>query len=73
MKLSVSLSGEDVGFLDAYAQDHGIGSRSATLQRAVQLLRDVQLEQAYADAWDEWERSGDADAWAPSTADGLDR
>lgn len=73
MKLSVSLSGEDVEFLDAYAKDHGIGSRSATLQRAVQLLRDVQLEQAYADAWDEWERSGDADAWAPATADGLDR
>lgn len=73
MKLSVSLSGEDVEFLDAYAQDHGIGSRSATLQRAVQLLRDVQLEQAYADAWDEWEREGEAAAWENVASDGLDR
>ena len=32
MKLSVSLPDEDVEFLDRYAAEHGIGSRSAAVQ-----------------------------------------
>lgn len=38
MKLSVSLTPDDVDFLDTYAREHGMSSRSATLQHAVQRL-----------------------------------
>ncbi|MGH8826124.1 MAG: ribbon-helix-helix domain-containing protein [Jiangellaceae bacterium] len=50
MKVSVSLPDEYIAFLDEYARSHGIESRSATLHRAVRLLRASQLETAYADA-----------------------
>ncbi|TKG71813.1 ribbon-helix-helix domain-containing protein [Prauserella endophytica] len=73
MKMSVSLPAEDVEFLDSYAREHDIGSRSAALHRAVELLRATQLGDAYADAWAEWEEAGEAAAWEPATADGLPR
>ncbi|MBK1787014.1 ribbon-helix-helix domain-containing protein [Prauserella cavernicola] len=73
MKMSVSLPSEDVEFLDDYAREHAIGSRSAALHRAVDLLRAAQLGDAYADAWDEWEQTGEASVWEPATADGLSR
>lgn len=72
MKLSVSLPDEEIEFVDAYAEDQGIRSRSAVLLRAVRLLRAVELGGAYQEAWDEWARSGDADRWEPALADGID-
>ncbi len=39
----MSLSDDDVAFLDEYAEAQGIASRSAVLQRAVMLLRTSQL------------------------------
>ncbi|MFC4001888.1 antitoxin [Prauserella oleivorans] len=69
--MSVSLPDEDVQFLDTYAREHDIGSRSAALHRAITLLKASQLADAYAEAWEEWERSGEAEAWEPATADGL--
>lgn len=71
MKLSISLSEEDVAALDRYVQAAGAPSRSAAIQRAIRLLADPELEEAYAAAWDEWQASGDADAWEVTTADGL--
>jgi Arc/MetJ-type ribon-helix-helix transcriptional regulator len=71
MKLSVSLPEDDVAFLDAYARDQGIESRSAAVHRAVGLLRTTQLAEAYEDAWETWSASDDAAAWEASTADGL--
>lgn len=71
MKVSVSLPDEDVEFLDRYAADHGVGSRSAAVQRAVRLLRATGLGAAYEDAWSDWERDGDAMLWASTSADGL--
>jgi Arc/MetJ-type ribon-helix-helix transcriptional regulator len=50
MKLSVSLSSEDVSFLDEYARERKIASRSAVLQRAVDQLRASELGAAYAEA-----------------------
>jgi Arc/MetJ-type ribon-helix-helix transcriptional regulator len=72
MKISVSLPDEDVDFLDEYAQNLGIRSRSAVIQRAVRLLRAAELGPAYAEAWEEWETSGDADAWDSVVGDGLE-
>jgi Arc/MetJ-type ribon-helix-helix transcriptional regulator len=71
MKVSVSLPGEDVRFLDEYARDQGLDSRSAALHRAVRLLRTMELRSTYEAAWDEWAAAGEADAWEPTTGDGL--
>ena len=72
MKLSVSLPDEDVKFLDEYARSEGIKSRSAVVQRAVRLLRAAELGPAYAQAWQEWDASGDADLWETVSADGIE-
>jgi len=70
MKLSVSLPDEDVKFLDDYAKQLGIESRSAVVHRAVRLLQASELGPAYEAAWEEW-AAGDADAWDATVADGL--
>lgn len=71
MKLSISLADDDVAFLDTYAEEHESGSRSAAIQKAVRLLRAAQLEHEYAEAFQEWEESGDAALWDATSADGL--
>jgi Arc/MetJ-type ribon-helix-helix transcriptional regulator len=71
MKLSISLSDDDVEFLDAYAERLGVASRSAVIQKAVRLLRASELGAAYAAAWDEWDASGEEDAWNDVVVDGL--
>ena len=71
MKVSVSLLGDDVQFLDEYAREQGLGSRSAALQRAVRLLRTAELGGTYEAAWGEWATEGEADAWESTTGDGL--
>jgi hypothetical protein len=35
------------------------------------MLRLTELNDAYGAAWDEWESTGDAAAWEPTTGDGL--
>ncbi len=71
MKLSVSLSREDVAVLDDYARTAGLRSRSAALQQAIRLLRHADLEQDYVAAWDEWDASGEREAWEGVTGDGF--
>ncbi len=71
MKVSISLPDRDVEFLDGYAREHGIETRSAALQQAVRLLRTSELHEGYAKAWQEWSDSGDAEAWEATSADGL--
>ncbi|MGB7447894.1 MAG: ribbon-helix-helix domain-containing protein [Ornithinimicrobium sp.] len=71
MKLSISIPDEDVATLDRYAEAAGMASRSAAIQRAIRLLAQPALDDAYAAAWEEWEASGDAAAWEETTADGL--
>ena len=71
MKASVSLPGEDVQFLDEYARDQGLESRSAALQKAVRLLRSAELGAAYESAWEQWSADGEAEPWEATTGDGL--
>ena len=71
MKVSISLSDDDVEFLDAYAERLGVASRSAVIQKAVRLLRASELGAAYAAAWDEWEASEDSDMWNEVVDDSL--
>jgi Arc/MetJ-type ribon-helix-helix transcriptional regulator len=70
VKLSVSIPDEDLAFIDQYATDHGVGSRSAVVQQAVSLLRVTELGDDYAAAWDDWADS-EADVWDSTAADGL--
>jgi Arc/MetJ-type ribon-helix-helix transcriptional regulator len=71
MKVSVSLPDEDIEFLDAYAEGQGIGSRSAVVHRAVQLLRAHDLGPAYEEAWEEWSSGDDGSVWETTAGDGL--
>lgn len=71
MKLSVSLPADDVATLDEFVRSAGLPSRSAALQRAIQMLRLADLEQDYRAAWEEWESSGDHEAWDAAAGDGL--
>ena len=54
MKVSVSLTDDDVAFVDKYAAQTGVPSRSAVIHQAIELLRNAGLEEAYSTAWDEW-------------------
>lgn len=71
MKLSVSLSDEDVAVLDAYVKNAGLASRSAALQHAIRMLRHAALEHDYEAAWSEWAETEEADFWAETLNDGL--
>jgi Arc/MetJ-type ribon-helix-helix transcriptional regulator len=71
VKLSVSLSREDLEFLDAYAKAHSLPSRSAVVQQAIRVLRREELPDAYAHAWEEWEAAGEAEVWDQASGDGL--
>jgi metal-responsive CopG/Arc/MetJ family transcriptional regulator len=71
MKVSVSLRGEDVEFLDAYARAHGKASRSAALTDAVRALRDAQLRSEYEQAVVDWEDGGDAELWERAAPDRI--
>ena len=71
MKLSVSLSSEDVALLDEYARSAGLPSRSAALHHAIGMLRYAGLERDYAAAWDEWANGDDHATWDVASGDGL--
>jgi hypothetical protein len=71
MKLSVSLSDDDVAALDEYVKMANLPSRSAGLQRAVQMLRHPDLEDEYAEAWTDWSADGHSVAWEAAVGDGM--
>ena len=71
MKLSISLSDEDLAVLDAYVQRTGLPSRSAAVQQAIAMLRYPTLEQDYGNAWSEWTAAGEEAGWESTSADGL--
>jgi Arc/MetJ-type ribon-helix-helix transcriptional regulator len=71
VKVSLSIPSADVEFLDSYAHEHRIESRSAAVQRAIALLRAAELGDDYELAWEEWEESGEAELWESTAADAL--
>jgi Arc/MetJ-type ribon-helix-helix transcriptional regulator len=70
MKVSVSIPDDDVRFLDEYAREQGLESRSAAVHRAVRLLRTAELAEAYQAAWEEWGAASAAD-WDRTAGDGM--
>jgi Arc/MetJ-type ribon-helix-helix transcriptional regulator len=71
MKVSVSLPDDDLAFIDEYVHRTGAPSRSSALHEAVTLLRLSEIEDAYANAWEEWREAGDDDLWEATSGDGL--
>jgi hypothetical protein len=71
VKVSVSISAADIEFMDRYAAQHDVKSRSGVIQRALSLLRSTQLEDDYAAAWKEWDGTEDAALWETTVGDGL--
>jgi Arc/MetJ-type ribon-helix-helix transcriptional regulator len=71
MKVSVSLPDEDIEFLDAYAANNGMASRSAAVHKAVRLLRSTGLSAAYEQAWAEWASDDDSTDWETVVSDGV--
>jgi hypothetical protein len=71
MKLSVSVPSEDIAFLDAYAAENALGSRSAALHHAISALRVSALPGSYAEAWSDWNGDGDASVWETTAGDGA--
>jgi len=71
MKVSLSIPDEDVRFLDNFARDHGISSRSAAVQRSIALLRERELKEHYKIAMQEWRDSPDRELWESTVGDGL--
>jgi Arc/MetJ-type ribon-helix-helix transcriptional regulator len=72
MKVSVSLPGADVQFLDDYTREQGLLSRSAAVQKAVRLLRAAELSAAYESAWEEWATDdGEGRMWESTVGDGM--
>ena len=67
MKVSLSMSVEDLAFLDAETRDGRYASRSAATQEAVRLLRESRLADAYAAAYAE----DDGREWDAVVGDGL--
>jgi hypothetical protein len=70
VKLSVSLSAEDLAVLDAYVEQAALPSRSAGLQRAVRMLRHPTLEDDYDQAWSDW-TGEDQNPWGNTAGDGF--
>ncbi|WP_306360342.1 ribbon-helix-helix protein, CopG family [Nocardia sp. CC227C] len=71
MKLSVSLTEEDLATLDAEVCRAGLPGRSSAVRKAIALLRARALEDAYEQAWDEWEGSDEESVWSTAADDGL--
>jgi antitoxin ParD1/3/4 len=65
-KLSVSLPGALAEFVEQYRTAHACKSRSEVIERALLLLRQRELEQAYGEAAKE-----NDPAWEITTGDGL--
>lgn len=69
MKLSVSLSDDDLATIDEEVRRSDLPSRSAAVHKAIELLRARALEDAYEQAWEEWEEAGEEAAWSVATGD----
>lgn len=65
-KLSISLPVSLVEFVEKYRQEKGCKSRSQVVEKALELLREQEMEEAYQFASQEIESS-----WDVTTADGL--
>lgn len=72
MKTSISVEEKDLDFLDKYASDHNLGTRSAAVRKAIDALRKEELAWQYGQAFSEWEGSSEKEFWERFSGDGID-
>ncbi|MGG6240812.1 CopG family transcriptional regulator [Nodosilinea sp. AN01ver1] len=65
-KFSISLPQPLLTFVESYRESHACKSRSQVIEKALELLREQELEEAYGQAADEIDA-----AWDVTVADGL--
>ena len=65
-KLSISLTPEAIGVIDAYRATHAVKSRSQVVEQALRRLREDELEAAYREA-----SAADLSEWDVTLSDGL--
>ncbi len=70
-RFTISVDNELATFLESYQSQHQIANRSEVIAKAIKLLREQELGQAYYEAGLEWERSKDAKLWETTSNDGL--
>ena len=71
MKLSITLPGKDVAYIDRHIADHDEPSRSAVIRKAIERLRHEELSAAYAEICKEWGTEDDL-LWETTVGDGLE-
>ncbi len=65
-KLSISIPGSSLDFIEKYRKKHALKSRSHVIETAISVLRERELEAAYRDASREYDP-----AWEVTNSDGL--
>lgn len=72
-KLSVTVETELYRFLERYQSQYQLSTKSEVVERALELLRKLELERAYTEAAEEWETNPDASLWENAANDGLEQ
>jgi putative addiction module CopG family antidote len=72
MKVSISLSDDDLAFIDEQTAAGIYASRSAAMAAGIRRLRELASLPQYLEDFLEWENSGEAALWETAVADGLD-
>lgn len=65
-KLSVSVPGSLAKFVEEYRDEHNLKTKSSVVERALEVLREQELERAYAHSAQEVDP-----AWEETSNDGL--
>lgn len=71
MKVSVSLKEQDLEFIDQYSEENAL-TRSAAIQEAIKLLRNVDLAKQYEAEFSDPAWQEEAALWDVTVGDGLD-
>jgi hypothetical protein len=72
VKLSVSVDQGFVPFIERYQHNHTVRTKSEVVERALELLRKAELEQAYKEAAQDWLENPDAALWENTVGDGIE-
>jgi len=70
-KLSVSVSSSLVRFLERYQRDHSLRTKSSVVERALEALRERELQSAYTEAARDQRNAEEAADWESAVGDGL--
>ena len=70
-KLSISVDPSLAQFIDTYQADNKVPTKSEVVERALKLLQKAELQREYAEAYAEWQESGEAAVWEATVDDGL--